>query len=235
MKQLRSKRAKLAAEDLLDHVGYNTEKYERCSALTLESWADHLMLRAIVWTQIEKENLELQERPDGTPLALRDRIWKPYQDPLIQMKIEQLHPEAISEHPGDRRIASLERLFVDFRATDEQILSEFSEWLRKKRGEKELISQQPQIPRKFTPADLGKWHEHRALACIDLEMFGLEIGVAMTDDMLAKRLFPEDPNPERIRKTVRPLAKWLMRAEVIEAMKLQAEFEGKLAKTAVTH
>jgi hypothetical protein len=120
------------------------------------------------------------------------------------------------------------RVFVNLRATDEQIKAQFAGWLQSKRKELASHGIAPDIPAKFTPATFNSWHKNRVLGFIDLEMFAYHLGLTLTDEMIGSRLFPNELDlgiGDKVRKTVRPLAKWLMTSETIDALDWQSGYD----------
>lgn len=128
---------------------------------------------------------------------------------------------------------STPQIEVSLRATDAQIKEGFAEWLAAKRAEmKAHKSRINPRRRKFSSADYRRWHKNRVLAFIDLELFAHHLELSLTDEFLGDTLFPtlHIGRSERVRKTVRPLAKWLMTPAIIDALEWQSGSDYAKAK-----
>jgi hypothetical protein len=108
---------------------------------------------------------------------------------------------------------------VDLRASDEQIVNDFKQWLG---GHRESLKRAAR-KRMFSEADFKQWSRYQALPCIDLMLWGEYQGVRYTNSLLANSLFPTEwTDSERIRKTVKPMAKRLLSPSTLNALGMQA-------------
>ena len=112
-------------------------------------------------------------------------------------------------------------LLVDLHAPDDLILASVKALLPKLRARRRT----PKRLKRFTAADFDRWATARVLAYADLMQWNRAEGQAPTDLEAAQILFPEDPNPERIRKTTRPLAVSLLSIRTVSALKAQVRAE----------
>jgi hypothetical protein len=101
-----------------------------------------------------------------------------------------------------------QRVFVDLEATDEQLISDFREWLRNKRIQKRMV-----VPKRFSEQDASEWHKYKVLLFIDLDMFCYVTHSKISHSTLGALLFPDEYEVdlgERVRKVVRPLVNQIM-------------------------
>lgn len=112
-------------------------------------------------------------------------------------------------------------LTVDLSKTDDGLRKDFDTWLKLKRREIEHFG--PHNWNRFDKKKYRKWHEFRALGCIDLELLSTAAGVHITHVDMAKALFPlGDKGPEHIRDTIRPLANQVLNWGTFAAMVSEA-------------
>lgn len=115
---------------------------------------------------------------------------------------------------------------VNLEASDEILKDAFAHWLSEKRKELKSHGLRSVRTKRFTDVDFRKWHEHRVLAYIDLvDLLAYHFDAPLTDEMIARCLFPtaDVDTSERVRKTVRPLAKMLMSSQAIQLLINQAD------------
>lgn len=142
------------------------------------------------------------------------------QSPLVSSSLHSLFLERnVQDRPSYRSVIAVVRLGD----TDEKIKAEFARWLAVKQEELRTHNVPQPEWSKFTEADFRRWHQHRVLAFIDLQMIAELMGLQPTDEMIGDYLFPGlDGVAERARKTVRPLARDLMKPETLDALDGQA-------------
>jgi hypothetical protein len=128
-----------------------------------------------------------------------------------------IYEEKMDVWPGEARIK------VSMLASDEQILSDIKKFitaLRKAVNTKTLKNN-------ISSATFKRWAEMRVLPYMDLELWARNEKVNIPEHIYGNLLFPDETNidvTERIRKTVKPLAKKLLSNELIWALEHQAGF-----------
>ncbi len=114
-----------------------------------------------------------------------------------------------------------EEIVVDLDVSDEHLISDFKNWLAKKREVRKSG-----VPKKIiSNSDMQDWHQYRVLAFIDIGLFCQFTDTTISHASLGNILFPDDYDidvSERIRKVVRPLADRLMKSEFISSLDVQA-------------
>lgn len=108
-------------------------------------------------------------------------------------------------------------LFVNLQATDEQVVSDFQDWLVHKRAEEKMITPSTE----FSERDIKEWARYQVMAYIDLDLFCRVSGQSMSLHTIGQLLFPNEYDVdlgERIRKVVRPLARKLMSSDYLSAI-----------------
>ena len=101
-------------------------------------------------------------------------------------------------------------------APDSMIIEDFKQWLK---GARSVFN----MPTKnlFSDANMASWARNQILAFIDLNIWARYEGVTITDAVMGNTLFPDEIDidaTERIRKTIRAKADYLMRPSVISAI-----------------
>lgn len=112
-------------------------------------------------------------------------------------------------------------LTIDLSATDEQLKKNFSEWLKTQR----TITQYTIREKQFTSKDFEKWINNKVLPYLDLTLIANAEDIQLTQNKLGRLLFPDEYNidlTERIRRSVKPLAEWLLDKKTVEAIRIQA-------------
>ena len=116
---------------------------------------------------------------------------------------------------------SLTNVLVDLSSSDEQISQDFLYWLAHYRRDTGYYA-----PKKnFTEKNLDEWISMQLLPYIDLTLIALHEGTSITQYKLGYLLFPDDieiDGTERIRRTVKPKANWLLEDSTSLAMQSQA-------------
>lgn len=123
---------------------------------------------------------------------------------------------------------SLANVTIDLQATNEQIISDFKHWLTEYRK----VADYPAIQKKdsstplkaFTEKERAEWVKHRILPYIDLRLIAEFEGKKIKKDTLAELIFPDEyfSNPdEKIKKTIKPIADWLLSEATRKAIEAQ--------------
>jgi hypothetical protein len=119
------------------------------------------------------------------------------------------------------------RLTIDLNATDEQIVSDFRHWLteyRKSTGIKAPTNN-------FTEKHFKEWQQWRVLPYIDLVMMAKAEGKSLTQARIAGLIFPDERDidiVDRVRRTTKPKAEWLVTEATCNAMEAQLQAESLL-------
>lgn len=112
-------------------------------------------------------------------------------------------------------------LKVNLNGTNQQIIDDFSKWLKVQKSKKRKT-----INKRFSESDLAKWHRYRVLSYIDLSIWARLNNKNITNALFFNALFPHEEGitPDtRIGKTVkRKYADKLILHETITALLLQA-------------
>jgi len=110
---------------------------------------------------------------------------------------------------------------IDLNASDEQIQSDLSKWLKLMREKFELTS----VPVKnFKGTDFDKWVNYCVLGFIDLSIWSKYEKIIIPMHIMGQALFPNEFNVdlgEKVRKTIKPLAEGLLSYSVIDALQNQ--------------
>jgi uncharacterized protein DUF6387 len=110
---------------------------------------------------------------------------------------------------------------VNLNSPDSHLISDFTAWLRVKRELPEF-SQRSKLVSKI---EFRNWADLRVLAYIDLELLQLSLCMNLTQPQIGSLLFPDELDvglPERIRKTLKPLARQLMSHSMLYLLYCQA-------------
>lgn len=113
-------------------------------------------------------------------------------------------------------------LVVDLSASDEQILADMRQWLLQVRRLTGSIAP----VQNFTPRQFETWIAVGAIPYIDLNLWARWQGCTITQNALGEALFPAEraaDTTERIRRTTRPKAEYLLREQTLKALSAQAE------------
>lgn len=111
---------------------------------------------------------------------------------------------------------------IDLCATDEQLKKEFSEWLDNQRKIIKFTVRE----KRFTAKDLEKWTNNKVLPYLDLTLIAIAENIQLTQNKIGRLLFPDEFDvdlTERIRRSVKPLAEWLIDKKNLEAIRFQAK------------
>ncbi len=113
-------------------------------------------------------------------------------------------------------------LEVDANATDEQILADFKIWLEASRKEFGHVRK-----RAFTAATFKEWVSYGVLPYLDLMIWAESKNARLAQHSIGRAIYPDndasclDPT-ERIRRTTKVKADWLMDWTVLRALEIQA-------------
>lgn len=113
-------------------------------------------------------------------------------------------------------------LVVDLSASDEQILADLRQWL----GQVRRLTGYTAPAQNFTPHQFETWIAAGAIPYIDLHLWACWQGRSITQNALGEALFPAEraaDTTERIRRTTRPKAEYLLREQTLSALSAQAE------------
>lgn len=131
------------------------------------------------------------------------------------------HPLTLSSHLDTREHFATARVNLDL--PDEVLRASFDSWLAEARQN----SEQPEEKRHYKPV-FQRWARWGLLPLIDLEIWSLETGAKLPDRVISAVLFPRgDSSEDTIRKTIRPLARSLMKdlSELQALAALEADAE----------
>ncbi len=113
---------------------------------------------------------------------------------------------------------------VDLTATDEQILDDFKKWLSAYLKASGYRSHQ----KNFTDKNLADWSKWQVLPYIDLMLVAKAKQEEITQNKIARLIFQNEFDVDivdRLRRTTKPKAEWLMRDETVRAIEAQIRGE----------
>ncbi|MDD5229396.1 MAG: DUF6387 family protein [Methylococcales bacterium] len=105
-------------------------------------------------------------------------------------------------------------LTIDLSATNEQLNNDFTHWLVEYRKYTGYHSNK----NNFTNKDLANWHDLGVIPCIDLTIHAAIEGKKITDSALSELI---NQSVDRLRKTIKPKARQLLRYETLDAIEAQ--------------
>ena len=109
---------------------------------------------------------------------------------------------------------------VRLRATDEQIKSEFADWLQHVKTK--INSESQKTP--LHPIHTNKWARQKLLPFIDLHLAMLIYGRTITDQAIANALFPnQTKGSDNVRNPIRPNAMNLLYGDWFFALQFEAQ------------
>jgi hypothetical protein len=114
-------------------------------------------------------------------------------------------------------------IFVELAATDEQLIDDFKKWLSTCREAYGYHS----FKNNFTEKDFAAWYKWRVLPYWDLLLVAKAEQKEIKKKRIARIIFSDDTSASgdelaaRLRRSTKPRAKWLMRAETPGAMLAQ--------------
>lgn len=122
-----------------------------------------------------------------------------------------------NSEPGDMATT---HVVVDLYGTDEQIMKDFAYWLENYRNEIGFS-----VPKKdFTEKQINEWISLNLLPYLDLTLITKAEGYSITQSKLGNVLFPDEidiDSTERIRRTVKPKAEWILQQSILVSMQVQ--------------
>ena len=216
--------------EMIQLVGFDLRRYDPAGKLDAGSWARQLMFRRCLKTVYLPACTD-DESFKKTSLMLHQLFNHPVNEEQLgplwdsAAKYQTIGDISKSDDPYRFEEGREAWIFVDLSATDDQLIEDFSKWLARRReaDRKRLVETPP--PSCFSEVDFKKWHDHRVLAYIDLELFAAHFDLKLTNELIGSYLFADDLEispSEKIRKTVRPLAKRLLSSGVIQSLDRQA-------------
>jgi hypothetical protein len=121
-------------------------------------------------------------------------------------------------------ISSEARISVNLHATDEHIISDFKNWLE---NERKNIRHKT-AKKIFSINDFKEWAEYKVLPYLDLKLWSDFSGCNITLATIGNALFPDEllvDVTERVRRTTKPKAEWLMEHLILDALDAQIQKE----------
>lgn len=112
---------------------------------------------------------------------------------------------------------------VNLSASDEQIISDFKAWIEHERKKRRII-----CPKKsFKVNDCNDWADFMVLPYLDLKIWSKYTGKNFTQAVIGYALFPEEivDTTEKIRKSTKPKADFLMKSSTIKLLGVQVKNE----------
>lgn len=199
---------------------FNTHSVRSLSVLDAYLRGDAINYSPNAWLACQVEK--------GT-ISTSDDIYKEVELLIQQRKpTKHLSNEVILNEPIDFLIKDTKRktrntlssVTIDLEATDEQILKDFQHWLIEYR--KAIKESAPS--KNFSDETLSDWVKWQLLPYIDLMTVAKYEGKKLHHHAAGVLLFPDefevDPT-ERIRRTTKPKAEWLIQTETIRAIETQ--------------
>ncbi|HEY5138108.1 MAG TPA: DUF6387 family protein, partial [Methylococcales bacterium] len=92
-------------------------------------------------------------------------------------------------------------LTIDIGASDEQLMNDFSQWLKNHR----TITKHKVREKRFTSKDFEKWRNNKVLPYLDLTLIANAEDKQLTQNTVGRLLFPNEYNvdlTERIRRSI---------------------------------
>jgi hypothetical protein len=188
------------------------------------------------WKELREHNPACFYSVFSTPAV---HFWYALQEDLLsdvwdacrledQLEVTEEHSE-LADTPLDFLVLKrdiggeeLANVVVNVEATDEQILSDFKNWLSAYRKASGCISHE----KNFTDKNLADWCRWRLLPYIDLMLIAKASRAEITQNKIARLLFNDEFEidiVDRLRRTTRPKAEWLIREHTVSAICAQAE------------
>jgi hypothetical protein len=110
---------------------------------------------------------------------------------------------------------------IDLTASDEQIMTDFKQWLSKFRA---VIDFSPANKKYFSDKNLADWVQWRLLPYFDLMIVANAEGCVLTQAKAARLIFNDEYDidiVDRLRRTTKPKTEWLFAGRTIEAISIQ--------------
>jgi hypothetical protein len=131
---------------------------------------------------------------------------------------------AMDRRYPDKRLPAIT---VDLRASDEDLILEFKNWLYEKRKSQKDIGFREKM---FGEKEFSDWIKNRILPYLDLTIIAKAKGIKITNALMGNLLFPDDIEvdvAEKVRKTVKPMAKKVMSIAFLDALQFAAFIQTK--------
>ena len=132
---------------------------------------------------------------------------------------EDPRPDTIMASLGASISDDILHVEVDLSAPDQIIVKDFRAWLKTARRTYSIESKNS-----FTESMRQDWSDYGVLPYLDLSFWARANNLPLTDAVMGNALFPDSDvvsNVERVRKVVRPKAKWLMNPSVLQEIEAQ--------------
>lgn len=117
------------------------------------------------------------------------------------------------------------QIVVSIAATDEQIIKDFTSWLKNIRSHKNMG---PTEKKNFNKKNINEWIEFKLIPYVDLAIWAASRNSVITQSLMANLLFPQSPDDgdifydaERIRKSTKRKAEYLMSPICVKALDMQ--------------
>jgi hypothetical protein len=148
---------------------------------------------------------------------------------LVNTPFDLLYRESNADYDS-----SVHNVSINLEATDEQIMTDFRHWLTEYR---KVIGYESR-KKNFTDKDLALWVQWRLLPYIDLTLVATIENKETTQATAAWLIFSEDACKvdivDRLRRTTKPKAEWLLRPETLSAIKAQLRSTAKRNKQSIS-
>lgn len=213
---------------------FSKENPETIEKVGVERWNDINRIAKKHIASIKNEPIFTYQKPKRRVLSVRDASFfdlhlatytnKTLENVFNLSDYELLHemgktPVVSKPDKGtgfDRAI-----LTIDVGATDEQLINDFSQWLKNHR----TITKYKVREKRFTSKDFEKWISNKVLPYLDLTLIANAEDKQLTQNTVGRLLFPNEYDvdlTERIRRSVKPLAELLIDNKTLEALNYQA-------------
>ena len=130
--------------------------------------------------------------------------------------VKRDEPYDLLMKPSEPISQSHYQIVVTLHASDEEIKADFATWLDHARA----VFRKPAPSKRLRQADIEKWATFMVLPYLDLQIWAKSVDSKIPYALMGKVLFPDafdyDPT-ERVRRTTKPLADYLMQESVLEA------------------
>lgn len=115
-------------------------------------------------------------------------------------------------------------LSINLHASDEHIIEDFKKWLANTRSGLAKKS----TKKTFSTTDLTEWTDYKILPYLDLKIWSIFTDCHITQVIIGNAIFPDELNvdtTERIRRTTKKKAEWLMNNSILDAFGVQIQKE----------
>ena len=183
-------------------------------------------------TLIQDYKLLAERAPSCFSEVMRLENQIKHQDQKITDFIDANELSALAEYlyrPFSPSRGSEARITVNLLATDEHLMSDFKEWLANVRKNSYYkITKKP-----FSLTDFKEWAEFKILPYLDLKIWSEFTDCQITQTIIGNAIFPDEfkvDTTERIRRTTKKKAEWLMDSLLLDALDAQIQKEHKFNK-----